>query len=391
MRGIAYSVAITAGGIEPMRSFWRFLSFACILTLACNVATGNGEEPTAAPQATLTHNQPSTEPAGTAAATSALAGVSDIFASSGPPGSSRRLPMPRGSVISGQNWEATVLEMVRGEEAWQQLRATNQFNDPAPEGQEYLLLRLRLKVTGSSESYFIYPAVTGDRYIRYSAAPAVTPDPRLPSEFTAGQTAEGWLPYLVGQGEGNLMLVVRELGNTAESSRYLALVEGATIPVPAALELTAATDSGVEASAPTPVGQTATTEDWELTVLDVEIGDKAWQMVTHANQFNDPPPDGRQYAAVWLRLRYLGQEEEAQLVYASWFSGRSGGVTDETPAIVEPQPALDGLYLYPGAQVEGWVIITLSDDPSKTFILVFDPDRFDDTNRRYLALPSAGR
>jgi hypothetical protein len=378
---------------QSMRPLYRFLSFTFILTLACNLATDTSTEPTAAPQSTAPVTaQSATEPAAAFDSTPAIAGVSDIFASGGPPGSSRILPMPPNSLITGQNWEATALEVVRGADAWQQLQAANPFNEPAPEDQEYLLLRLRLKITGSgSESYLIYPAVTGNRLIRYNAVAAVTPEPRLPGEFTAGQTAEGWLPYLVGQDEGNLLLVVRELNSAAEPSRYLALSEGASIAVPNDLTTLAPTDSGVEADAPTPVGQTATTEDWELTVLDVEVGDKAWQMVTHANQFNDPPPNGRQYAAVWLRLRYIGQEEEARLVYGTWFSGRSGSVIEETPSIIEPLPALDGVYLYPGAEVEGWVIITVSDDPGENLTLVFDPDTLDDTNRRFLALPSTGR
>jgi hypothetical protein len=378
-----------------MKQLWLFLSFASMLTMTCNTASSVTQEPTAVPQSTQSplSNPSTSEPTTTSSTTDALSNITDIFAEGGPPGSSRSWPLPLDQILTGQNWEATVLEMVRGEDAWQQLYATNQFNDPAPEGQEYLLLRLRLKITGNSnEPYIIYPAVTGDRYIRYSAVAAVTPEPRLPGEFTAGQTIEGWLPYLVNQGEGNLILVVRELGNMADPARYLALTEAASVPVPPDLDGIPATESGRDANAPTPIGQTATAEDWELTVLDAELGDKAWQMITHANQFNDPPPDGRQYAAVWLRLRYIGPDEgEPRLVYPSWFTGRSGSVAEETPSVVDPQPALDGLYLYPGAQVEGWIIIVVADEPGEPLTLVFDPDTLTDANRRFLALPATGR
>ena len=57
-------------------------------------------------------------------------------------GMSRSNPYPSSQVVHAPNWDVQVLEVVRGDEAWKALQAANQFNEPAPEGMEYILVKL---------------------------------------------------------------------------------------------------------------------------------------------------------------------------------------------------------------------------------------------------------
>ena len=62
-------------------------------------------------------------------------------------GMSRSDPFPPSEVVSVSCWETQVLDVVRGDEAWQILRSTSEENGPAPEEMEYLLVKLRTRTT----------------------------------------------------------------------------------------------------------------------------------------------------------------------------------------------------------------------------------------------------
>ena len=64
-----------------------------------------------------------------------------------PIGLSRSNPYPKTEIVTAPNWDIQVLDMVRGDAAWQAIQAANQFNDPAPEGMEYLLVKIHAKCT----------------------------------------------------------------------------------------------------------------------------------------------------------------------------------------------------------------------------------------------------
>jgi|Deesub1362A_J573_1020465.scaffolds.fasta_scaffold01962_15 hypothetical protein len=66
-----------------------------------------------------------------------------------PIGTSRSNPFPRTGIISTQNWDIKVLEIKRGVEAWDDIKAANMFNEPPPKGWEYLLVKLWVKCTAN--------------------------------------------------------------------------------------------------------------------------------------------------------------------------------------------------------------------------------------------------
>jgi len=112
-----------------------------------------------------------------------------------PVGMSRSNPAPRTNVVSAPNWDVQALEVVRGDEAWQAIQAANQFNEPPPDGWEYILVKLWVKSTASdSEDHSIGSGdfkITGDRLLRYTSASVVEPDPPLDAKLFAEGETEG--------------------------------------------------------------------------------------------------------------------------------------------------------------------------------------------------------
>ncbi|MBS3947199.1 MAG: hypothetical protein KGZ57_02680 [Dethiobacter sp.] len=72
-----------------------------------------------------------------------------------PPTGTRQNPIPIGTQARvGQNWNVTVLEI--NSNAWDIVRATNQFNEPPVQGHHFVMARVRVSYVGTkSESPWI--------------------------------------------------------------------------------------------------------------------------------------------------------------------------------------------------------------------------------------------
>jgi len=95
---------------------------------------------------------------------------------------------------------------IRGDEAWKLIQNENMFNDPAPEGMEYILAKVAVSVTGAdteevaftiSEYDFEFVSKKGNTY---SGASVVTPD-ELQAELYKGGTTEGYVAGLIDKGD----------------------------------------------------------------------------------------------------------------------------------------------------------------------------------------------
>ncbi|MFQ8759440.1 MAG: hypothetical protein ACLSAF_08330 [Intestinimonas sp.] len=100
-----------------------------------------------------------------------------------------------------------ISESLRGDKAWQALKAANQFNDPAPTGKEYVLVRLSAKVDEASDpdqavafhlaGFDLYSADS----VQYTAFwTVVTPSPKFDGRVYQGGTLDGYLAF-TGQPE----------------------------------------------------------------------------------------------------------------------------------------------------------------------------------------------
>jgi hypothetical protein len=304
-----------------------------------------------------------------------------------PIGSSRQNPYPRSTVVSSPNWEVQVIETKRGDEAWRDIDAANMFNVAPPEGMEYILVKLHVKsISADNDEHSISNCnfgITGDRLINYNCGMALVlePEPSLDAKLYTGGEVEGWAGYLVSQGENNLILVVED-----DPVQYIALDEGASISIPSDLAGIMPTNLGITRNDPALRAEKVTTQDWELSVIDVVRGDDAWAMVQKANEYSDPAEKGMEYIAIKLHARYIGTEEKAEWLEPYSFNATgSANILYDYTYVQEPYPPLN-FYYYPGGEHEGWIVVQVAIGESG-IILVYNPiTEYGDENRRYLSL-----
>ncbi len=306
------------------------------------------------------------------------------------PGQSRSNPLAPGAIVQAGNWEIQVVDFMRGPQAAQAIRAANQFNAPAPEGREYLAVKVRVKSHHrDGQSHQLSGGdfrVTGDRLVEYFVSGIVPPEPALDAELFAGGETTGWSVYSIGQGEGRLLLDFEPLEANDNQPVYIALEPDSAIPINPQLGQNQPTDRGLTREQPAQLGETLITDDWAVTVLEAIRGAQAWQMAQAANQFNDPPPAGREYLAVRARVRNLNPSDNTvRIDSASFKTIGDADVLYNAPSVVDPDPPLDAA-LYPGGEVEGWIILQIGES-EKNAVLVFDPILdLKQQNRRFIAL-----
>lgn len=313
------------------------------------------------------------------------------------PGSSRALPLALGAAAQLPGWQVEVLETLRGEPAWRQIYKANQYNDPPPDGYVYLLLRMRLATNfQAGEQRELYLQVTGDRLRQYQPLGVVPPEPALQTELDGGQQSTGWQAFLVADGEADLLLAVDELTGPYEGPPvYLALEEGAAIPVDPDLELIDTNQVGLEPRSPARIGEMVVSEDWELLVLQVISGTAAMHDLHMVSPTVDKPRPGYKYVLAHVAVRYIGDGgfgPETESIGHSNFGSVSMAAFDpvgmrvKAPSVYRlPEPILDA-RLYPGGRAEGWVIVEMP-EYGQYWALVFTPSfDHDNLNTRYFLL-----
>jgi hypothetical protein len=108
-----------------------------------------------------------------------------------------------------------LLEVVRGEKAWQRIQAANPSNTP-PEGDlEYVLARMRFEMssrTPGSKSYSIRSGQTGQFHAfsaegqPYETPALVLPKPELEGTLRSGESMEGWIAFGVLKSEAKPLM-----------------------------------------------------------------------------------------------------------------------------------------------------------------------------------------
>lgn len=311
--------------------------------------------------------------------------------------SSRAQPLAPGTPIVLPHWQITVLEMVRGTEASDRTAAANMFNDPPPEGFEYVLLRLSVSkspLAGANDYLFL--GLTGSAMRLHFAfeVAQVAPEPMLSnaSDMIAGTTAEGWELFLAVADERNLMLAAEESGDGESITHFVALEENAGVDVPAALADIQRNRIGTQATEPARFDQTIVDESWELLLLEMHGGEEAWQRIFAANRYNDPPPPGRQYVLLYARVRYIGNDEASQDLNGWDFRILdSQGQEWRTPAVVEPEPALSDFRLFAGGAKEGWFVMEAPAKDTHLLLQFLPPGDYAHARTRYISLQRQGR
>jgi hypothetical protein len=142
----------------------------------------------------------------------------------------RSEPAPLGEMTITEEWVVAVLEVIRGDEAWEMTQAANRFNDPPEEGFEYVAIRLHAQFISSQDkseeigrSSF---KITGSAGELYSLPSVVGPSPRLNAQLYPGGEIEGWIVMQVLEDETDLLLVFEPLFDFSNRNRrFLSLEE----------------------------------------------------------------------------------------------------------------------------------------------------------------------
>lgn len=104
------------------------------------------------------------------------------------------------------SFEITLLEVIRGEEAWKLIEAGNMFNEPAEEGQEYVLVKAKGSLTESeTEDDFLWVSSMNFDFVSsggevYDWVSVVTEN-EFEKELYNGGTVEGYISGQVKTGD----------------------------------------------------------------------------------------------------------------------------------------------------------------------------------------------
>ncbi len=98
----------------------------------------------------------------------------------------------------------TLLEVIRGEEAWKRIREASSSNNPPESGTEYLLARIKYEYYARGTPGLCIHQLSPEEFTAYSAsgedykAVAVTlPKPGLRKDLKSGDLMEGWVVFAV--------------------------------------------------------------------------------------------------------------------------------------------------------------------------------------------------
>ena len=330
-------------------------------------------DPASVPQATPTASEPDPSPTSEPAL----------------PGGARDNPFPFGELAETGDWDLQVLEVVRGEDASDMLLEANPFNEPPPDGYEYVLVNMFARYTGDSnevqeiDSFWLRS--TGEARIKYPNIYPVTPEPVFDASLFNGGEVTGWTALLAQEDEDNLLLVFQDWASFDEEDViYLALEEGASVE-PVTEPLAEENDLGTQVDNPAPPGEQVVDETWEIQVIEHVRGQEALDMVMEANEFNEEPEPGMEYVLVHIGARNVSTSPEPQQISSFLFriTGDAGRVYDST-FVVSPSPALDH-ELYPGGEATGWITLTVPEG-EQALRLVYEPWLAFNSDQRYLAL-----
>jgi hypothetical protein len=111
----------------------------------------------------------------------------------------------------------TVMQVVRGEKAWEMLKAISTSNPPPKAGFEYLLARVRFEFSARTspshynytidETQFTAMKVDGTAYAAASIAEEPVPD--LQGTLKPGNSIEGWITFVVPRSDRQPLMLFR--------------------------------------------------------------------------------------------------------------------------------------------------------------------------------------
>ena len=144
-----------------------------------------------------------------------------VFSTAQAPGSAPSLAVPVGTPLSGiiecgegytshelYDLKMTLLEVIRGEEAWKRIGEASASNKPAEPGNEFILARVRVEYYARGTPGLCIHQVEPEQFTAYTAegedykpAPVALPKPELRKGMKSGDILAGWVAFIVAQAD----------------------------------------------------------------------------------------------------------------------------------------------------------------------------------------------
>ena len=142
-----------------------------------------------------------------------------------PVGTTIKTKLERGDRYSAPevySLEITLLETIRGEEAWRRVSAEGITHEPPRSGFEYLLVRARFGYFSKGRGfghekepytiepdYFVSVAADGGTPLKVPALQRQPEPPLIGVPFSPGDTKEGWIVLQVEEAETNPLIIFK--------------------------------------------------------------------------------------------------------------------------------------------------------------------------------------
>lgn len=123
------------------------------------------------------------------------------------------LPFSVKGVIDDYSGSVSVMQVVRGEQAWQMIQEANMFNEEPKSGYEYLLVKAKVAITKNAKPDAAVDLWGGDFTListtgtAYDYPLVVTPDPSLDASIYVGSSNEGWVAFEVKKTDESPLVV----------------------------------------------------------------------------------------------------------------------------------------------------------------------------------------
>lgn len=118
--------------------------------------------------------------------------------------------------------------------------------------------------------------------------------------------------------------------------------------------------------------------EFQVSVADVKRGDKAWNFIYAANQFNDAPPADMEYIVATVVITYTGGDKGTlQMDRRDWAVVTNGQVIEFSaiPSVCCIQGELEDLKVFSGGKAKGLMVWPVYlDDPNPLLVLSMKSD-----------------
>jgi hypothetical protein len=203
----------------------------------------------------------------------------------------RSNPVPFGEsldLVMNDEMEFTLslTKVHRGEQAWNKIKKANRYNDPPPEGMEYLLVRAMVDYTeGPSDealrlNQWDFRIISQGQIIEPEAI--VDPEPEFDIEFFPGASGDGWMTWPIVEGDEEPLLVI---GMDYDGSGGFFFEAWPDEPLPTNTPKPTAKPKATKAPTPVPklagIGEEVKAGNWLFKVTEVQyhkalyLGDNA--------------------------------------------------------------------------------------------------------------------